>query len=83
MANLYTVRSLESQLDLRLTLSVDQFLQVYPMILKLTLNCAELSEVKYWLPTLKQKWVTEKRLIFTDQKISLLALHLQKKFSTR
>jgi hypothetical protein len=50
----------EPKLDLRLTLSVDQFLhssedEVYPMNFKLTLNFDGLFEVKYWSPTLKQK----------------------------
>jgi hypothetical protein len=46
------------------------------MNLKLTLNFDRLFEVKYWLPTLKQnKQLIEKRLVFTGQKIRLLAFH--------
>jgi hypothetical protein len=46
------------------------------MNLRLTLNFDRSLEVKYWSPTLNQKKrLTEKRLIFTGQKISLLALH--------
>jgi hypothetical protein len=42
---------------------------------RLTLNFDRSLEVKYWSPTLIKKRLTEKRLIFTGQKISLLALH--------